>query len=196
MRHQINFVTLSKYHLTKRNNKLIIPGDSGVGKTSLLTRHNENTFPEENIAPVHFDYFGDVTVDEKYVKLWMWDTSGVEGKESGDAYFENVNVLAIAFALDNTASFEHAKSKWHAETTAKYPNAAVILLGLKSDLRTGEAGEGQVTKAQGEALCKELKAFKYLECSARTPEGVEEVLQEAVHAVWAKEKKKGKCVVM
>lgn len=72
--------------------------------------------------------------------------------------------------------------KWYPEIMHHCPNTPIVLVGTKSDVRA--KGEAKVTSAQGHALASDIKAVKYVECSALTRSGVEAVFQEATRATW------------
>lgn len=88
------------------------------------------------------------------------------------------------------------------------PGVPAILVGLKLDLRNDaktikelqEKRQVPVSKAQGEALCAEIKAYKYLECSALTQEGLKQVFDEAIRCVLISQSKpkdgKRKCLIL
>jgi len=94
-------------------------------------------------------------------------------------------------------------AKWHQEVSHSCPFVPFVLVGTKSDLRKDgevleklkESGQKPITTAQGQALAKEMKAYKYVECSARTRENLKSVFDEAIKAVFFAPKKKKSCVV-
>jgi len=81
--------------------------------------------------------------------------------------------------------------QWVPEIRASCPDTPILLVGLKSDLRDKQdaidglkkSGQEPVAVSQAEQLCKELKAYKYLECSSLTQVGMADVFEEAVRCV-------------
>lgn len=81
--------------------------------------------------------------------------------------------------------------QWAPELATYCPGTPIVLVGLKQDLRENEAyvqklrakGSDVVTKEQGVALAKQIKAVTYIECSARTQEGMKEVFDTAIKVV-------------
>lgn len=82
-------------------------------------------------------------------------------------------------------------SQWWKEIQEHAANVPVVLVGTKADLRgvksvveeLKKAGEEPITIEQGEQMTKEIKAYRYLECSAKTQEGLAAVFEEAVRCV-------------
>jgi GTPase SAR1 family protein len=103
-------------------------------------------------------------------------------------YYPNTDIFVICFAIDNRYSFANVRQKWIPEIRNFCPRTPVILVGLKIDLRTepnlvvakarvNEASEEPVSTAEGNKLCRSIGACRYVECSAKTTEGVHEVFQ-------------------
>lgn len=143
-------------------------------------------------------------VDSKPINIGLWDTAGQEDYDRlRPLSYPNTDVFLICFSLNTTTSFENIKSKWYAEIRHHAPGVPFIIVGTKLDTRNAsKTNDGRfITKMQGEALKEELKAFKYVECSARTQEGLKQVFDEAIRCVLInnqkKEQKKGmKCSIL
>lgn len=139
-------------------------------------------------------------VDSRPINIGLWDTAGQEDYDRlRPLSYPNTDVFLICFALNNVTSFENVRSKWFAEIQHHAPGVPFIIVGTKQDLRTSDSRS--VSRSQGEALKEELKAFKYLECSARTTEGLKQVFDEAIRCVLVthsqKERsKKSKCLIL
>jgi GTPase SAR1 family protein len=108
-------------------------------------------------------------------------------------------VFLICFAVNTPTSFENVKNKWFPEIQHHAPGVPFILVGTKSDMR--ESAPEKTTLAQGEALRKELGAFKYVECSALTQDGLKQVFDEAIRCVLLSQragasKKKKACTIL
>uniref|UniRef100_A0A8C6S3Q9 Cell division cycle 42, like n=1 Tax=Neogobius melanostomus TaxID=47308 RepID=A0A8C6S3Q9_9GOBI len=118
--------------------------------------------------------------------------------------YPQTDVFLVCFSVVSPSSYENVREKWVPEITHHCPDVPFLLVGTRTDLR-GDRGELDRLAANkqrplqpedGEKLARELRAVKYMECSAKTREGVEEVLEEAVLAVLEKneETKKKKSV--
>jgi len=183
--------------------KCVVCGDGAVGKTCMLISYTTNTFPEEYIPTVFDNYSANVMVDQKPITIGLWDTAGQEDYDRlRPLSYPQTDVFLICFALDAQTSYENIKNKWVPEIQHHAPGAPFILVGTKLDLRNeAKAGsEGKfISRLQGESLREELKAWKYLECSARTQEGLKQVFDEAIRCVLTSQKtvtKKKKCLIL
>jgi len=191
--------------MTARNIKLVVIGDGAVGKTCLLISYANNKFPEDYIPTVFDNYVVNITAGNETIELGLWDTAGQEEYDRlRPLSYANANVFLICFAVVNPISFDNITHKWHPEVMHFCPDTPLVLVGTKVDLRKDEAfveknlranGQQPVSTAQGQELARKIKAFKYLECSARTEENLKTVFDEAIKAVFFAPKKKNKCVI-
>jgi small GTP-binding protein len=167
----------------------------------MLISYTTNTFPEEYIPTVFDNYSASVMVDSRPITLGLWDTAGQEDYDRlRPLSYPQTDVFLICFALDSTTSYENVRNKWLPEIQHHAPGVPCILVGTKLDLRTDASSGKFISKMQGETLKEELKAFKYLECSARTQEGLKQVFDEAIRCVLINQSsastKKRKCIVV
>ena len=85
---------------TKKRKKLVIVGNGGCGKTSLLTVFSKGTFPDEYIPTVFENDVKDVTIDGEVIELAVWDTAGQENyARLRPLSYRAADVVLIAFAL-------------------------------------------------------------------------------------------------
>ncbi|CCH41789.1 GTP-binding protein [Wickerhamomyces ciferrii] len=164
--------------------KLVIVGDGACGKTSLLYVFTLGEFPTEYHPTVFENYVTDCRVDGKAVQLALWDTAGQEEYERlRPLSYSKANVILIGFAMDQPESLENAKKKWSDEVSRYCPGVPVILVGLKKDLRAGSNDSKNKRKfvqpQQAEEVARLIGAKKFLECSALTGEGVDDVFEAA-----------------
>lgn len=171
--------------------KLVIVGDGACGKTSLLTRFTKGFFPEEYIPTVFESYVSDVNVDGKNVELALWDTAGQEDYDRlRPLSYPDSHVVVICFSVDSPNSFENIETKWISEVIYHCKDIPIILVGCKTDLRRDPRtvdslkamSQRPVTSNEGSALAQRIGARDYMECSARTGEGVREAFQAAARA--------------
>lgn len=170
---------------------MVIVGDGACGKTSLLSVFTLGSFPKEYVPTVFENYVTECRVDGKAVQLALWDTAGQEEYERlRPLSYAKANVILIGYAVDSPDSLENVPTKWMEEVQQLCPNVAVILVGLKKDLRTNPIAIEEMRKksinfvqpARGQQVAREIGARKYLECSALTGAGVDDVFEAATRA--------------
>ncbi|OAX83326.1 GTP-binding protein rhoA [Emergomyces africanus] len=192
--------------------KLVIVGDGACGKTCLLIVFSKGTFPEVYVPTVFENYVADVEVDGKHVELALWDTAGQEDYDRlRPLSYPDSHVILICFAIDSPDSLDNVQEKaghpesWISEVLHFCQGHPIILVGCKKDLRHDprtiaeltKTSQKPVTPEQGEEVRKKIGAYKYLECSARTNDGVREVFESATRAaLLAKKDKKSRCRIL
>jgi len=183
-------------HPPKRNKevirrKLVIVGDGACGKTSLLSVFTLGYFPKDYVPTVFDNLVTDIRIDNKPVQLALWDTAGQEEYERlRPLSYSKAHVILIAFSIDQPDSLENVAAKWIEETNSLCPGIPVILVGLKKDLREDPNAIDEMSRkglrfidtAEGEAVCQQIGAKRYLECSALTGENVDAVFEVASRA--------------
>ena len=105
--------------------KLVLIGDSGVGKSSLLLRFADDSFSENYISTIGVDFrFKTLAVDGKAVKLQIWDTAGQERfKTITGAYYRGADGIMMVFDKTNQDSFKHIP-QWM-EEIVKYADHSI-----------------------------------------------------------------------
>ena len=174
--------------------KVMVVGDSGVGKTSLLISYTTNSFPGDYVPTVFDNYNTNVAIDDKTIALGLWDTAGSsEYDQLRPLSYPGTDIFLVCFSLVDPDSLTHVRTKWIPEIRAHMEGAkpAILILGTKLDQRTSPAvieamtkqGLHPVTRREGEQLCNEVGADHYFECSALTQEGLPAVFEAAVKHV-------------
>lgn len=188
--------------------KLVIVGDGACGKTCLLIVFSKGTFPEVYVPTVFENYVADVEVDGRKVELALWDTAGQEDYDRlRPLSYPDSNVILICFSIDSPDSLDNVLEKWISEVLHFCQGVPVILVGCKVDLRNDPVTiknlqadqQSPVSSAEGQEVANKISAKHYLECSARTGQGVREVFETATRASLVtkeKKEKKKKCVVL
>jgi len=187
------------------NIKCVIVGDGAVGKTCLLISYTSNAFPHEYVPTIFDNYRANVKVDGKVVSLGLWDTAGQEDYDRlRPLSYPGSDVILICYSTNSHHSLENVTTKWLPEIQQHAPNAPVILVGTKSDLRQDadpNKRTGLVQRPEAEQVAKKINAVKYMECSALTQNGLKELFEECIRAALqkqtrSKEKKTGSCCSM
>lgn len=174
--------------------KLVVVGDGACGKTCLLIAYTQDEFPEHHIPTVFETYISDIRVDGQAVQFALWDTAGQEDYEQlRPLSYPNTDVIVVCFAIDNRDSFANVPQKWIPEVRHFCPRTPLVLTGTKIDQRSdpnlvvvgagiGGASRKPVSTAEGAELGRSIGAYRYVECSAKTRDGVQDVFQTAARA--------------
>jgi len=192
--------------MTSVRKKLVIVGDGACGKTCLLIVFSKDQFPEVYVPTVFENYVADIEVDGKCVELALWDTAGQEDYDRlRPLSYPDTDVILMCFAIDSPDSLENIPEKWTPEVRHFCPTVPIVLVGNKKDLRFDEATRKELTKSkqepvkteEGRAMADKIGAYDFLECSAKTNEGVREVFETATRAaLQTKKKKRGICSLL
>ena len=115
--------------------KILIIGDSQVGKTSLLLEYVDKMFPEEHISTIGVEYKEKfIKKDEYDIKLQIWDTAGQERFRSiTKSIYRNANGVLFVYDVTNKESFENVKH-WIKDTEKIDKDIRGIIIGNKIDL--------------------------------------------------------------
>ena len=118
------------------NYKIIIIGDSGVGKTCLTYRATSGEFREKIAATIGFEYFPFVVkYKNKILKLEIWDTCGQEAYRSLiKSFFNNSSLAIIVYAVDNKKSFSSIEEWIRQCRSLCSPDTKFFLIGNKNDV--------------------------------------------------------------
>jgi len=187
--------------------KLVIVGDGACGKTCLLIVFSKDQFPEVYVPTVFENYVADIEVDSKQVELALWDTAGQEDYDRlRPLSYPDTDVILMCFSIDSPDSLENIPEKWTPEVRHFCPSVPIILVGNKKDLRNdsttmrelSKMKQSPVTLDEGMAMADKIGAYGYMECSARTKDGVRDVFELATKAALQtkKRKKKSTCDVL
>jgi len=116
--------------------KLVIIGDSGVGKSSLLTRYTENIYSDAYISTIGVDFKVKTVVrNQKTYKLQIWDTAGQERfRAITTTYYRGAHCCIVAFDITNHDTFDSV-SKWILEIVSHaHDKILIILVGTKCEM--------------------------------------------------------------
>jgi small GTP-binding protein len=175
--------------------KLVAVGDGAVGKTSLLMVLNGKPFPERYVPTIFENYTQNADIVGVPYKLRIWDTAGQDEYDRlRPLSYSGANVILLCFALDSKQSFVNLTDRWIGEVKHYCPNAKIILIGTKKDLRQ-EGNTNHVTDDEARGFVSEQKCDAFIPCSPKSGEGVDEVFPAAAKACNAK-KKGGGCQLL
>ena len=116
--------------------KIVIVGNSFVGKSSLLLRFTDDKFDENFLSTIGVDFkFKTITVKDKKIKLQIWDTAGTEKfRTITSAYYKGADAIIICFDYTDMDSFKSLNSWMEEVTKQAHPDAIKILVGTKFDV--------------------------------------------------------------
>ena len=143
--------------------KIILVGDSGVGKTSILKKFINNEFNEDIKCTINIDFFSkSIKIDKNlYTNLKIYDTAGQEKYRALiKQYYQGTDGIILVFDLTNENSFNKLKS-WINEVSDNTEKAQIILVGNKADLI-----ERKIDEETAENFAKQ-RDMKYIETSAK-----------------------------
>ena len=133
----------------------------------------------------------DIVVDGKQVELKLCDTASQEDHDRlRPLSYPDTDVILMCFAIDSPDTFKNIPKKWNPEVKHFCPNVPIVLVGNRKDLRNdpntikklAKMKQGPVQPEDGLMMAAEIGVFAYLECSAKTAEGVREVFETATRA--------------
>ncbi|KAK4441964.1 hypothetical protein QBC34DRAFT_419429 [Podospora aff. communis PSN243] len=188
--------------------KLVIVGDGGIGKTCLLVVFSKGSFPEVYVPTVFENYVADIEIDGKRLELGLWDTAGQEYYDRlRPLSYPDASVILIGFSIDSPNSLDNVFEKWISEVKHFCKGVPILLVGTKKDLRYDQGvieelrkiSQKPVSLEEGTAASQKIGAFMYLECSAKTSEGVRDVFKVASRLALyhrGSKWKRHKCIVL
>mmetsp|Transcript_8028 Transcript_8028/g.14875 ORF Transcript_8028/g.14875 Transcript_8028/m.14875 type:complete len:209 (-) Transcript_8028:279-905(-) len=154
--------------------KLVLIGDSGVGKTSILSRFVDNDFNDNFYSTIGVDFKArTMTVGDEKVKIQVWDTAGQERfRTITSSYYRGAKGIMIVFNVADRLSFENA-NVWLREAN-KFSNDSVkILVGNKADVSTSQR---QVSFEEAREYALKVN-MPFIETSAKLGQNVHEAFQ-------------------
>ncbi|NXJ96658.1 RHOA protein, partial [Corythaixoides concolor] len=168
--------------------KLTVVGDDRCGKTCLVFALRHQQLPK-SYEPTLFDaYDTDTEVDGKEMKLILFDVAGkneVSYRNLRSVFYKDTDVILMCFSVDRPDSQQNILDLWVPEIKLLCPTVPIILIATKVELRDDEdirkklttPGNEPINTIEGKALADNIGAYAYLECSAKTKEGVDTALE-------------------
>jgi Ras-related protein Rab-6A len=162
--------------------KLIFIGDSSVGKSCLTAKAVKNNFEEYYQATVGFEFLTfNMKVNDKVVKLQIWDTCGQEiYKSLISNFYRNSSLAVLVYAIDNKESFNHVENWLNDLKSQANPDVRIFLVGNKADLEE----DRKIPKEEGEKYKEDQHLDLFMETSAKTGHNARNVLVEAAKILY------------
>jgi small GTP-binding protein len=162
--------------------KIILVGDSGVGKSCLSIKASRNYFEDFYSPTVGFEFLTfNVKVEDQNIKLQIWDTCGQEVYRSLiSSFYRSASLAIIVYSIDSEESFSNIEKWLNDIKSQSNPNIKIFLIGNKADLED----KRQVTKESGENFFKQNKLSYFTETSAKTGFNVQNVFIEVAKVLY------------
>jgi len=170
------------HHIHKKTEtyKILMLGDSAVGKTSIITRFTDRKYEPYYITTLGLDFrlkiIHSPTDPNKELKLQIWDTAGQERfKSLSRSYFRSAHAVVLVYAIDDKTSFDHV-ANWLDELTKHGDTKLVkILVGNKVDVEDKRF----ITTQEGQEIANKQDMF-FEEASAKTGKNIDLIFELVV----------------
>ena len=157
--------------------KLDLIGESGVGKTSIISRYTNNTFDPQVLTSSSAQFLTKTIELNKdtSIKFDIWDTAGQEKfKSLAKIFYKDAKVIILVYDITNKNSFESLKNFWYKEIMDNTISDVILaIVGNKADLYENE----QVTDDEGKAYAKEKNAI-FKSTSALSNRGIDSLFTD------------------
>ena len=157
--------------------KLLIIGESGVGKTCLLLRFTDDSFTANHLTTIGIDFkIKIINLEGKLIKLQIWDTAGQERfRTITKTYYKGAHGIILIYDVTSRKTFENVKN-WVAQIREEVSEkVSIILVGNKIDDVDGR----KVKTEEGQMMAKEC-GLAFFETSAKSGENIDSTFNELV----------------
>ena len=163
--------------------KVILIGDSGVGKTNIMSKFLKNQFMEESKATIGVEFGSKLFNHEGHkIKAQIWDTAGQEKyKAITGAYYKGSKGALVVYDITQKKTFENIEKWINDLKAAGDPKITIILIGNKNDLDD----KRQVSKDQGEEKARSF-GCAFLETSAYSGDNIDKAFNLMVKEIYEK----------
>ena len=159
--------------------KILLIGDTDVGKTSILLNYIEKKCPDTHVATIGVEYkVKKITTDKYNINLQIWDTAGEERFRSiTKSFFRNTNGIIFVYDITSRKTFQNVKD-WIKDAEANESGFEKLIVGNKLDLASSRKVEEEELKEFAEK-----KKMGYIQASAKTGENIDEAFDKLVHLI-------------
>ena len=163
------------------NLKILLVGDSAVGKTTLILKYVDGKFSDSHITTIGVEYKDkEITVNDRKINLQIWDTSGQERYRSiTKNFYRNAHGILFVFDVTNQTSFDHLKD-WLNSSNECDIDFKKIIVGNKIDLN-----DRVVNKETMEFFAEKNQIKKSFETSAKDGTNVDLIFKEMAELILA-----------
>lgn len=167
--------------------KIIVIGDSAVGKSSLTIRGTKDHFKEYYTPTIGFEFLSfNIRIKDQIVKLQIWDTCGQEVYRSLiSSFYRNSSLAIIVYSIDCQESFDNLESWLDEIKSQTHPDLKIFLIGNKADLEDKRV----IQQSTAEELAKEHNLHLFMETSAKSGQNCHELFIKAAQMLVEEYKK-------
>ena len=163
--------------------KVVLVGDSFVGKTNIMSKYLKNEFHEDSKATVGVEFGSrQFTIEGHSIKAQVWDTAGQERyKAITSAYYKGAKGAFVVYDITRKGSFESVERWVNDLLSSGDKKITILLIGNKCDLEE----QRQITKEQGEEKAAKLE-LAFLETSAFSGQNLDKAFEMMVNEIYKK----------
>ena len=174
---------MTESDVVEHSYKILLLGDTAVGKTCFLKRYTDDTFQDAYLSTIGFDYkYKIVTLENgKKVKLQLWDTAGQERfRTIAKSYYKGAQGIILMYDVTSQRTFDNIR-KWLTQIKEEASSkVCIILIANKID-----SDQRVVSKEDGESLAQSFK-LPFFESSAKENINVNEAFKQLVEEISGK----------
>ena len=161
--------------------KIVVVGDSGVGKSHLISRFSRDNFDMNQKSTIGVDFCSvDIPIDNKIIKIQIWDTAGQERYQSlTTAYYRGSVGVMIVYDVTNRSTFDNIKKWYYQAINYTHDNIKILLVGNKSDL----ANQRSVLTIDAKDIA-EKNNMLFIEVSALNSENINECFMLLLNEIY------------
>ena len=161
--------------------KIIVIGDSGVGKSCLTMKATKNIFENYYSPTIGFEFYTfNIRIKEKIVRLQIWDTCGQEVYRSLiNGFYRNSSLAILVYSITSLKSFKNLEIWLNDIKVNSNPDIKIFLIGNKKDLE--EKREVPIDSAKN--FFKEHGLYAFMESSAKTGFNAQKMFIDAAHVL-------------
>ena len=160
--------------------KILIIGDSGVGKSSILSRFADQHYSSEYISTIGVDFrIQTLEIDGKIIKLQIWDTAGQQRfRTITNSYYRGAHGALVVYDVTDRQSFNHLPNWLKEIDKSGQQSIPILIIGTKTDLTNKRV----ISKEEGQQFAQHYQ-LKLIETSAKDNQNIEECFRQLAQQI-------------